>query len=108
MTPHLKSPVTRDKAYLSHIRTLPCLVTGREGSEHEPVVPAHFRTGTNGGTGLKPSDFFVLPLSNTEHGIQHSMPELTYWLGAVNENPWLLAEFMRGYMQHKYTEWANG
>jgi hypothetical protein len=70
------SPTERGNAlHLAYIRTLPCLFCGRLG----PSDPAHIRTGTDGGIGLKPSDRFTVPLCRDDHRHQHQVGERTFW-----------------------------
>lgn len=66
----------RDAKHLSFIRLLPC-VKGGTGEIHA----AHIRTSTDGGMGMKPSDFWVLPLSASEHHKQHQCGERQYYGG---------------------------
>lgn len=40
--------------------------------------PAHVRRGTDGGTSLKPSDSWVLPLCHPHHLEQHQVGERTF------------------------------
>ena len=105
MTAHPKSPVTRSPAYLAHIRTLPCLVSGREG-----VQACHFRLGTDGGTGMRPSDWFVTPLAPEEHMIQHTVGEESYWRQAISEGRYLMDGFIKDALRWRHHLWeqSNG
>lgn len=60
----------RNRKHLSWIASLPCSVPHcRTG---QLVVAAHVRVlGTDGGTGLKPSDLFTAPLCALHHLEQH-------------------------------------
>lgn len=75
-----KHPREKADKHLAFIRTLPCVVTGREG-----VEAAHVRFGSiphgKRPTGMseKPDDKWVLPLSPEEHRAQHGMNEQRYW-----------------------------
>lgn len=40
-----------------------------------PIEAAHVRTGTDGGTSLKPSDCWTIPLCSLHHAQQHQMGE---------------------------------
>lgn len=61
--------------HLAMIRKCPCL-----GCDADPArVAAHLRTGTRGGTGLKPADRYALPLCHYCHIRQHTEGELTFW-----------------------------
>jgi hypothetical protein len=43
-----------------------------------PIECAHVRLGTDGGMGMKPSDYFTVSLCKSCHNIQHT-GELTFW-----------------------------
>ncbi len=76
----LKEPILRDPAWLKHVRTLPCVVTGYrwvEGADMG-VDPAHIRWGFHG-AGMKPPDNHVLPLRHDLHVLQHQMGEPRFW-----------------------------
>lgn len=62
--------------YLNWIREQPCVVTGMMG---ETIVAHHVRVGTGGGMGLKPSDYFCVPLDSHQHMLLHQIGERTYW-----------------------------
>ena len=64
----------RAAKHLEFIRLLPCVICGRR-----PAQAAHVRNGTDGGTGLKPSDRYSLPLCFIHHDAQHATGELTFW-----------------------------
>lgn len=66
----------RKAAHLAFVRKLSCVACGRAG---ETIQPAHVRTGTDGGMGLKPSDRHVVPLCALCHARQHRVGELTFW-----------------------------
>lgn len=52
------------------VRSLSCLVCG-----NRPVEFAHVRAGTDGGTGMKPSDWWGVPLCHSCHAEQHRIGE---------------------------------
>lgn len=81
-------------AYLDWIRTLPCLVTRREGVEAAHVSFADPRAGKLGrGKGSKENDQWAVPLCPEEHRRQHSMSEHDYW-ASVGINPVQVAAFL--------------
>lgn len=99
-----KSPSKKDRPYLDRLRELPCLVTGRlNNPDIESVVPAHFRWGTNCGTGMKPSDWFANPLLHSEHEKQ-GRDEEQYWIDAVTAEPLILRDFIRDALKWRYFE----
>jgi hypothetical protein len=69
----------------AYIALLPCLSCGLEGRS----ICAHVRVGTDGGSGLKPSDRYGVPLCDFTraeglegercHDRQHRIGELTFW-----------------------------
>jgi len=65
----LKSP-----KYLKFIRNLNCIVTGNPNP-----IAHHIRTKTNAGAGMKPSDYWCVPLCPIEHRKLHDMGEMRYW-----------------------------
>ena len=97
-----KSPRIHDRKYLDSLHDLPCLVTGRYGNPHtETCDAAHLRWLTNCGTGMKPSDWFAIPLLHSEH-VKQGDGEQKYWLDAVNNNPLILNEFMKDALKYRY------
>lgn len=86
-------PREEDPAYLAYVRTLPCLICRRPGSD-----PAHLRTGSRQyekpptGMGEKPSDRWVLPLCRTHHDDQHRNNELEWWARQGIPDPFAVAQ----------------
>src|SRR5215471_9152268 len=74
---HFKSkPDLRRRAqHLAFIRQLPCVACGKAA----PSEAAHVRTGTDGGTAVKPGDRYVVPLCTACHAKQHRVGELGFW-----------------------------
>lgn len=64
-----------DKKHFARLRMLPCLKCGRFDTE-----VSHIRKGTDGGTGLKPSPWFTMPLCHDCHMLSHT-GEVTFWGG---------------------------
>ena len=69
--PNLRNRV----AHLAFVRLLPCVACGKAA----PSDAAHVRTGTDGGTGMKPGDRYAVPLCAACHAKQHHVGELTFW-----------------------------
>lgn len=92
----------KDRKFLDRLREKPCLITGKMGSEHETIDPAHFRWGTDGGIGKKPSDCFANPLLHSQHMRQGRIGETTFWLEAVNAEPLLLRDFIKDALRWRY------
>ena len=77
-----RRPRIFDDKHLAFIRTLPCLITG----ENTSVEAAHIRYADprigkfNPGVGMKPDDFFTVPLSGEMHRRQHAVGnERKFW-----------------------------
>jgi hypothetical protein len=69
------------EAHLRFIRSLPCLVTGARPVEAAHIRYADMRYGKRlTGTGEKPDDHWVVPLSPASHRDQHAAgDELAWW-----------------------------
>jgi len=70
-------PMGRDKrirspAHLGWVRSHACCVPGCDG---RPIEAAHVRSGTDGGTGLKPGDMWAISLCAAHHRGQHQVGE---------------------------------
>lgn len=70
-----KAARVRSRAHLDWVRDLPCAACGQSWRACDP---AHVRCGTDGGTGLKPSDCWVVPLCHDCHLEQHRVGERTF------------------------------
>lgn len=56
--------------HLAFVRTLPC--AARAPTCIGPVQAHHVRTGTGGGMGMKPADWWCVPLCGFHHGDLHN------------------------------------
>lgn len=70
-------PMGRDKrirspAHLGWVRSHACCVPGCDG---RPIEAAHVRSGTDGGTGIKPGDMWAISLCAAHHRDQHQVGE---------------------------------
>jgi len=75
-----QSKRVKDGAYLDFIRSLPCIVTGREPVEAAHISFAEPRYGKLGrGKASKESDCWAVPMHADAHRAQHSMDERAYW-----------------------------
>ena len=61
--------------HLAFVRQLPCVVCGKAA----PSEAAHVRSGSDGGTGMKPSDRYSVPLCADCHVLQHQFGEQRFW-----------------------------
>lgn len=58
----------RSPGHLAWVRTHGCCVPGCASM---PIEAAHVRTGTDGGTGIKPGDQWAISLCRAHHSQQH-------------------------------------
>lgn len=78
MTEHKRRPNERLRPqHREFVQSLPCIACGKPA----PSECAHIRTGTDAGTGLKPSDRFCLPLCGPFgcHHNQHQVGEAEFF-----------------------------
>ena len=69
----------RCAGHLAWVRGHDCAVKGLNDHVCRGVIEAaHVRTGTDGGTGIKPSDIWTLPLCSFAHWIQHRDGEAAF------------------------------
>ncbi len=76
------SEMIRSDGHLKWIKGCRCSV--EDGLCEGRIEPAHVRLGTDGGTGMRPSDCWVVPLCAGHHAEQHSRKgpaagEYTFW-----------------------------
>lgn len=62
----------RSPAHRGWVRSHMCCVPG---CDRRPIEAAHVRTGTGGGTGMKPGDEWVISLCSYCHRRQHQIGE---------------------------------
>lgn len=65
--------IVRSANHLNFIRSQPCIVTGQKS------VACHIRILSDGGTSIKPSDYFCINLCNDLHRQQHILGEITFY-----------------------------
>jgi hypothetical protein len=70
------STVIRSPGHLAWIRKRECAVAS--GACSGVTEAAHVRTGTDGGTSLKPGDNWTLPLCSHHHRWQHNNGEASF------------------------------
>lgn len=75
---HKDETVIRCAGHLQFVRGFVCSVW-RVSGNNEPcsgnIEAAHVRTETDGGTGMKPSDCWAIPLCHEHHREQHQIGE---------------------------------
>jgi hypothetical protein len=67
----------RCPGHLAFVRLHVCAVQGVGCSNK--IEAAHFRNGTDGALGIKPSDNFAVPLCSAHHRMQHAIGEASFW-----------------------------
>lgn len=92
----------RDRKWLDHLRTQPCIVTGQGETE-----PAHLRLLGSGGMGLKPSDARAVPLHWKLHRLQSQMGEGRAWLTFAQEYPTFYFEILIRDAEARYEQWLK-
>lgn len=86
-----RRPRVENEKHLAFVRSLPCLVTGRTGTDAAHIRYSDLRVAKRKvGIGEKPDDRWVVPLCREEHMKQHSMSEKQYWHN-VGIDPILIA-----------------
>ena len=72
-------PQLRCEAHRQFIRGHMCILFQRRGHAcWGKTEAAHVRTGTDGGTGVKPSDNFTVPMCSAAHRQQHDIGEAAF------------------------------
>jgi hypothetical protein len=78
--------IIRSVKHLNYIRSLPCYI-----SNQEPSQACHIRILSDGGTGLKPSDYYTLPFIHQYHKMQTDIGEQSFY-ALFNINPFTYAK----------------
>ena len=91
----------RNPAYLKWLRNQPCAASaGKAQCAH------HIRTGTNGGSSLKPSDYFCIPLTNEHHTTGlfaiHVIGEETFFKEFKLKKKKLFVYYLQKYLVEKF------
>lgn len=91
----------RNQKYLAWLREQSCVVSGKKAQ-----CAHHIRLGTNGGTGLKPSDYFCIPLLNEYHttgsSALHIIGEETFLAQFKIDSKKIFIYFLRKYLSENY------
>lgn len=80
----------RCPSHLTFVRSHECCVPGCKAM---PIEVAHIRVGTDGGTGLKPSDNWTISLCSDHHAEQHRIGEPAFEVRHSIKMKALAAEF---------------
>ena len=90
----------RDREYLDHLRTQPCILTGESATEYEAIDPMHIGTL---GRGIKSSDDETLPVRHSLHDLAHRSGEVSMLRKYAPD--WLIREAFRAYARALYAEY---
>lgn len=72
----VKEPtMVRSPGHLAWVRGHECAIANRSTTCTGKIEAAHCRTGTDGGTSMKPSDCWSIPLCSWHHRYQHEIGE---------------------------------
>ena len=92
----------RNLKYLNWLRKQPCVVSGDKAQ-----CAHHIRLGTNGGSSLKPSDYFCIPLLNEYHTTGsyaiHVVGENTFLKQLKLDRNKLFIQFLKQYLVEEFT-----
>ena len=73
------SGMIRSEGHLQFCRGFRCSIADKPGHKCEGKIEAcHVRSGTDGGTSLKPSDCWVIPICSEGHKLQHQIGEAAF------------------------------
>ncbi|MEE9159972.1 MAG: hypothetical protein V3U60_16505 [Gammaproteobacteria bacterium] len=106
MTTDFKQLPVRDRNYLDHLRTEPCIITGARASETDAVDPAHIGTR---GKSLKSSDDEALPILHSVHNLGHNSGEITAITQAALSTHYgrtFLRACYHAYAREMYRDWT--
>lgn len=95
--------ILRDPAYLVHLRSQPCIITGMYGDDHHSVVAAHIGTA---GTGIKSPDNWAVPLAHDLHMLAHQKGEISMFREHMPDD--LLREAVRLLAEQRYSRYLEG
>ena len=71
-----KRPQVRCPPHLAWVRGFDCCVKTPDCNGN--IEAAHVRNGTDAGLGVKPSDYWTIPLCGFHHGHQHTVGEARF------------------------------
>ena len=91
----------RNTAYLDWLRKQNCIITGKKAQ-----CAHHIRLGTNGGSSLKPSDYFCIPLLNEFHTTGlfaiHNIGEDSFLKQFNIDRDEIFIDFLKQYLVEKF------
>ena len=93
----------RFPAHCSFVRQHACCACGSKAA----IEVAHVRTGTDGGTGLKPGDWWTISLCHECHARQHQIGEASFEKQAGIDMKYLALEFVKASPKRRELEAAR-
>ena len=93
----------RCPSHLKFVRSHACC---RCGSQVH-IEAAHVRTGTDGGMGLKPGDYWTISLCHYCHGLQHQIGESEFERQGLFDMKELAREFVKASPKRRELETAR-
>jgi len=96
----------RNLKYLNWLRKQSCVVSGAKAQ-----CAHHIRLGTNGGSSLKPSDYFCIPLLNEYHttgpNAIHVIGEDTFFKNFKLDRNKLFIHYLKGYLIEEFNVYCQ-
>lgn len=98
-----KQKPLRDRKYLEHLKTQPCIFTGQRGSDYDAIDPMHIGTA---GKSLKSGDDETLPVLHSLHVEAHQKGEISMLRKHAPDS--LLRLMARAYARELYRQQQGG
>lgn len=93
----------RFPAHCSFVRSHACCACGSKAA----IEVAHVRIGTDGGTGMKPGDYWTISLCHDCHARQHQIGETSFEKWAGIDMKYLAREFVKASPRRRDLEIAR-
>ncbi len=97
-----KSRIVRDQAWLDHLKTERCIITGLHGTDYDAVDPAHIGTL---GRGIKSPDDECLPVLHSLHVRMHARGEINVLRAMLPDD--VLRAALRAYARELYARYRD-
>lgn len=94
-----KSPRVELPRHLDRIREMSCLICRKA----PPSEASHLRMGLGGGVGMKPHDYWTLPLCHSCHD-KAGKNERAFWAAQLSINKELLVRVLRAFARSLYQD----
>ena len=97
-----KNPPLRDRAWLDHLHSERCVITGQFGNATETIDPMHISTA---GKAIKSGDDRVIPVLHRFHAEAHQSGEITMLRKHAPDS--LLRAAFQALGEKMYREWKE-